>query len=146
VVRRVLIIEDNNEDFQAILRALGTAATDLAITRSLDGDDALDMLRETQHKEEQERLPDIILLDLNMPGTNGREILGEIKKDDSLKLIPVVVLSTSRHPKDIADCYRKGASGYCVKPINRTEFDDTIRAINSFWFHAVSLPGPLNIG
>ncbi len=138
--RRILIIEDNNEDFQAILRALGPANADVAITRSLDGDDALELLRETAAGDHRERLPQVILLDLNMPGTDGREILSELKADDLLKLIPVVVLSTSRHSKDIAFCYRNGASGYCLKPIDRATFDETIRAISSFWFHAVMLP------
>jgi CheY-like chemotaxis protein len=138
--RRILIIEDNNEDFQAILRALGPASADVAITRSLDGDDALEMLRETATGGKPEHLPQVILLDLNMPGTDGREILGEIKRDEVLKMIPVVILSTSRHSKDIADCYRKGASGYCLKPIDRIAFDETIRAISMFWFHAAMLP------
>jgi len=139
VARRILIIEDSNEDFQAILRALGPTA-DIAITRSLDGDDALEMLREIRQRGKVEHLPEVILLDLNLPGTDGREILTEIKRDEVLKLIPVVILSTSSDPKDIADCYRQGASGYCLKPIDRVRFDETIRAISSFWFRAVTLP------
>lgn len=140
MARRVLIIEDSNEDFQAILRSLGTAAADVAITRSLDGDDALDMLRDTRLRGKAEHLPQIILLDLNLPGTDGREILAEIKRDDFLKFIPVVILSTSTNPKDIADCYRDGASAYCLKAVNRNKFDETIQAINSFWFRAAVLP------
>jgi CheY-like chemotaxis protein len=138
MVRRVLIIEDNNEDFHSIIRALGPSA-DVTITRSFDGDDALGTLHEQGARVPRKDLPDVILLDLNLPGTDGREVLHEIKNDVSLKSIPIIVLSTSTHPKDIAYCYRNGASAYCLKPVDRVRFDETIHAINDFWFRTVIL-------
>jgi CheY-like chemotaxis protein len=136
--RRVLIIEDSNDDFQAIVSALGRACADVVVTHSRDGDDALDLMRCKDGAADH--LPQVILLDLNLPGTDGREVLADIKGDELLRGIPVVILSTSTHPKDIADCYDRGANGYCTKPISRIKFDATIAAITSFWFRAVSLP------
>jgi CheY-like chemotaxis protein len=140
MLERVLIIEDNNEDFQSILRALGDHSAQVTITRCLDGDDALDLLQACPPGEESSVLPSLILLDLNLPGTDGREILAEFKRDERLKVIPVVVLSTSDNAKDIVSCYRLGASAYCRKPIDRARFDETVRAIGAFWFRLVALP------
>jgi CheY-like chemotaxis protein len=127
MLERVLIIEDNNEDFQSILRALGDHSAQVTITRCLDGDDALDLLQACPPGEESSVLPSLILL-------------AEFKRDERLKVIPVVVLSTSDNAKDIVSCYRLGASAYCRKPIDRARFDETVRAIGAFWFRLVALP------
>ena len=138
--RRVLVIEDSNEDYTAILRAFERASADVDISRSETGDEALEKLREVALGGKFAQLPQLILLDLNLPGSDGREILSEIKSDESLKMIPVVVLTTSTNPRDVADCYRKGVSGYCTKGGGRTQFDATIRAIQTFWLETAVLP------
>jgi len=142
--RRVMIVEDNDEDFRAILRALDRAGADLTITRTFDGDEALEMLRDAAM--EGRALPEIVLLDLSLPGTDGREMLAEMKSDEWLRTIPVVVLSTSSAPEDVADCYRHGVSGYCVKSIDRVKFDETIAAIYTYWVRSVTLPERVFLG
>ena len=136
--RRLLIIEDNDEDFRSILRALDRAGADLTITRAIDGDDALEALRDSAI--EGRPLPDVVLLDLSLPGSDGRETLAAMKADEWLRAIPVVVLSTSAAPQDVADCYRNGVSGYCVKPIDLAKFDETIASIYLYWVRSVTLP------
>jgi CheY-like chemotaxis protein len=140
VTRRVLVIEDSNEDYTALVRAFDGAGADIAISRSFDGDDAVEMLRGMISGGRVIDLPQIILLDLNLPGTDGREILREMKSDALLKLIPIVVLSTSTNPSDVADCYRNGVNGYCTKGGDRAQFEATIDAINRFWFRSALLP------
>ncbi len=137
---RFLIIEDNVDDFEAITGSLGRACSDVVISHSWDGDEALDSLRNTGQNAKVEPLPDVILLDLNLPGTSGREILAEIKTDEQLKAIPVVILTTSALPRDVTDCYDRGANGYFLKALDRVEFDETIQAIDGFWLRAVALP------
>lgn len=142
--RRVLIVEDNEEDFRAILRAFDRIGADVAIARATDGDEALESMRSAAI--EGNPLPEIVLLDLSLPGTDGRETLAEMKGDDWLRAIPVIVLSTSSSPQDVADCYRHGVSGYCVKPIDRVKFDETIAAIYTYWVRSVTLPERVFLG
>ena len=84
--------------------------------------------------------PDLILLDLNLPRKDGREVLAEIKADDTLKRIPVVVLTTSKAEEDIFKAYGLHANCYVTKPVDFERFSDVVRAIETFWFTVVSLP------
>ena len=138
--RLVLIIEDSKEDYAAILRALNCDSSEVRIVHSLDGDAALANMRRDTERGELGRLPQLILLDLNLPGTDGREILLELKSDEQLKNIPVVVLTTSTNPRDIADCYGKGANVYCVKGGDGATFVETVQAFKRFWLEAAILP------
>jgi CheY-like chemotaxis protein len=140
----MMIIEDSTEDFEAILRALGTAGTDANIVHSSDGDEALERMRSIASSDVADELPQVILLDLNLPGTDGRDILLEIKADERLRSIPVVVLTTSTNPRDVAECYGNGANGYCVKGSDRATFTETIHAIKQFWLEAAVLPSRTN--
>ena len=138
--RRILIVEDSQEDYAAILRALDCKTEEVHITRNSDGDTALETLRELVADGKIGRLPQVILLDLNLPGTDGREVLHELKSDELLRVIPIVVLTTSTNPRDVAYCYRSGVSGYCVKGGDRATFVETIGAFKRFWLEAVILP------
>ncbi|MBT7486624.1 MAG: response regulator, partial [Rhodospirillales bacterium] len=84
----------------------------------------------------------VILLDLNLPGTDGREVLHDIKDNDSLKTIPVIVLTTSTDERDIEDCYSSGANSYMQKPVNLDGFMEAIQRLRDFWFKVVVLPKP----
>jgi CheY-like chemotaxis protein len=84
--------------------------------------------------------PDIILLDLNMPKKDGREVLAEIKADDDLKYIPVVIMTVSKDDKDILESYRLHANCYIKKPVKFTEFVEVVRSLENFWFSVVTLP------
>lgn len=145
----ILIVEDSDEDFEAIERAFKKTAITNPVFRCLDGDDALDFLHQTNAYNEalDESLkvprPAIILLDLNLPGTDGREVLEHIKADEYLRAIPVVVLTTSSNPKDIEICYQKGANSYLLKHVNLEKFNQAIQLLNDYWFKAVVLPGSI---
>ncbi len=86
------------------------------------------------------RVPSLILLDLNLPGTDGREVLEEIKQDEKLKIIPVIVFTTSSNPKDIESCYRFGVNSYVLKPINIDKSKEVMQSIVDYWFNIAVLP------
>lgn len=138
----LLVIEDSDEDFEAFGRMIRRSAVTNPIYRCIDGDDALDFLYRTGEyiNPAIAPRPGIILLDLNLPGTDGREVLEEIKQDDDLKIIPVVVFTTSSNPRDIEACYRHGVSGYIVKPIDINQLMRTVQNFINYWFEAVVLP------
>lgn len=137
----LLVIEDSDEDFEAFGRMLRRSSIANPIYRCTDGDEALDFLYQTgEYIDANAPRPAIILLDLNLPGTDGREVLEQIKQDDNLKIIPVVVFTTSSNPKDVEVCYRYGVNGYIVKPINVNKLMRTIQIVIEYWFEAVILP------
>ena len=85
----------------------------------------------------------MIVLDLNLPGTDGREVLRRIKQDQSLKTIPVVVFTTSNNPKDIEDCYQYGVNSYMIKPINFAQLKRDVQLLVDYWFEVTTLPDRL---
>lgn len=139
----LLIVEDSNEDFEALQRFLQRSPLTIPIQRCINGDQALAFLYRTGRYENQERLPrpGLIVLDLNLPGTDGREVLRQIKQDANLKTIPVVVFTTSNNPKDIGDCYQYGVNSYIVKPINFSQLKRDIQTLVDYWFDVTTLPG-----
>jgi CheY-like chemotaxis protein len=140
----LLVIEDSDEDFEAFGRLMQRSSIANPVYRCTDGDDALDFLHQTGEyiAPANAPRPSIILLDLNLPGTDGREVLEQVKQDDDLKIIPVVVLTTSSNPRDIEVCYRHGVNGYILKPIDVNKLMRTIQVVIDYWFEAVLLPDP----
>ena len=139
----LLVIEDSDEDFEALCRIINQVSiVSLSVQRCIDGDDALDFLyrQGEYHNGGNISYPELILLDLNLPGTDGREVLATIKQNEALKTIPVVVLSTSSNPKDIAVCYQSGCNSYMLKPLNNNELRDSVRMMLYYWFKATVLP------
>lgn len=140
--KTILIVEDNSEDYETALRACKKIGLDNPIVRCEDGDDALDYLfqRGKYAHDTSVLRPAIILLDLNMPGTDGFEVLSELKKDEKLRIIPVVVLTTSSSERDVETCYKAGASGYIQKPVNLDGFVEAVRRFKEYWFETAFLP------
>lgn len=138
----ILLVEDSPEDFETTQRAFRKSGLRNPIFRCSDGEEALDYLfRRGQYAEPGKApRPGVILLDLNLPGTDGREVLAEIKADPSLKQIPVVVLTTSADERDVEGCYRAGASSYIQKPVDLDGFMRAIERLNDYWFEVVILP------
>lgn len=138
----ILIVEDSPEDYEATVRALNKSGLHNPLFHCSDGDDALDFLhrRGTYTSAEEAPRPGIILLDLNLPGTDGREVLEEIKHDPDLKKIPVVVLTTSTDERDIEACYAAGANSYVQKPVNLDGFMKAIQRLKDYWFQIVVFP------
>jgi len=140
--RTILIVEDSPEDYETAVKGLRSAGVANPIFHVADGDQALDfLLRRGEYADpEKSPRPGIILLDLNLPGTDGREVLAAIKKSDGLKKIPVIVLTTSNDERDIEQCYQDGANSYIVKPVSFHEFMEAIRRLRDYWFEIVVLP------
>ncbi|QDV84124.1 response regulator [Stieleria sp.] len=138
----ILIVEDSPEDFEATVRALRSSGLRNSLYRCSDGDEALDYLhrRGDYASADTAPRPGIILLDLNLPGTDGREVLEEIKQDPELKKIPVVVLTTSTDERDIEACYEFGANSYIQKPVDLAGFVNAIQRLKDYWFRIVVFP------
>ena len=138
----LLIVEDSNEDFEVMQRFLQRSPVSIAIQRCVNGDQALAFLYRTGSYVDRKSSPrpKLIVLDLNLPGTDGREVLRQIKQDNRLKTIPVVVFTTSNNPKDIEDCYQYGANSYIVKPIDFAQLKRDIHALLEYWFEVTTLP------
>jgi CheY-like chemotaxis protein len=138
----ILIVEDSPEDYETTLRAFKKSGLANPVFRCEDGDEALDYLFRRGEYQDMEKSPrpGIILLDLNLPGTDGREVLREIKKDGTLKNIPVIILTTSTNEQDIEGCYDAGASSYLSKPVDLNGFMESIQRLTDYWFEIVILP------
>lgn len=138
----ILLVEDSPEDYETTARAFRRSGLKNPIFRCADGEEALDYLhRRGDYADPQKSpCPGVILLDLNLPGTDGREVLSEIKAHPRLKQIPVIVLTTSSDDRDVEACYRAGASSYIQKPVDLEGFMKAIERLNDYWFEVVILP------
>ncbi len=141
-VQPILLVEDSPEDYETTLRAFERAGVANPIYRCEDGDDALDYLfRRGQYEDPANSpRPGTILLDLNMPGTDGRDVLAEVKADPVLRKIPVIVLTTSSDERDIEDCYAFGANSYVQKPVDLKGFMEAVQRLKDYWFEIAILP------
>ena len=141
----ILLVENSPEDYEMAMRGLKKSGLRNPIQHCWDGDEALDYLHHRGAFAEHSApvAPGIILLDLNMPGMDGREVLEEIKRDPVLKQIPVVVLTTSADERDIQDCYRRGANSYMQKPLDFEGFMKAMSRLSNYWFEVVVLPNPV---
>lgn len=135
----ILLIEDDLADIKLTLRALEKARILNKIHVVRDGIEALEFLRREGDFADVPR-PDLILLDLNMPRKDGRETLHDIKTDDHLKSIPVVILTTSVDEVDISRSYLESANSYVTKPVDVNQFKDVMETIGAYWFSVVRLP------
>jgi len=135
----ILLVEDNKGDIGLITEFFidSKVITNLHIAE--DGEEAIRFLCD-KDKFLGSTLPDIIILDLNLPKKDGREVLKEIKENNDLKNIPVIILTTSSAEKDILRVYDLHANAYLIKPLNFDEFITVIKSIEDFWFKAVTLP------
>mgnify|MGYP000907469300 FL=1 len=139
--KTLLIVEDSDDDFFATERAFRKSGLANPIVRCSTGDQALDYLF---HRGEYAALADshpaIVLLDLNLPGTDGREVLRQVKLDPTLGKIPVIVLTTSDAEPDIEACYKAGANSYVQKPVDLKGFFDAIARLKEYWLEVAVLP------
>ena len=140
--RTILLVEDSPEDYEATVRSLRKARLRNPIFRCKDGDAALDYLyqRGPYASPDAAPRPGIILLDLNLPGTDGREVLTVIKQDENLKTIPVIVLTTSSDERDIAACYKAGANSYVTKPVDLDGLFHALQRLQEFWLEVAVYP------
>lgn len=134
----ILLVEDNPGDVRLTQEALRESKVLNHLAVAKDGVEALEMLRRQGPYTKQPR-PDLILLDLNLPRKDGREVLMEIKEDPILRRIPVVVLTTSEAEKDVHRAYDLGANCYIVKPVDLDQFINVVHTIEGFWLSIVKL-------
>jgi two-component system, chemotaxis family, response regulator Rcp1 len=135
----LLLVEDSEPDVRLTIEALREAKVKNRLWVVDDGVEALEFLRQQGRHADAPR-PDLILLDLNLPRKDGRQVLKEIKNDDSLKRIPVVVLTTSKSEEDVLRAYELHANCYITKPVDFNRFMDVVKSIENFWLTVVTLP------
>jgi two-component system response regulator len=138
----ILLVEDNEDDYEATCRAFKKANLHNPIVWCRSGPDALDRLKgKGAHRlGTRGSQPGLVLLDLNMPGMDGRKTLDAIKKDDTLKWIPVIILTTSADERDVLACYQMGANTYVQKPVSFEALIEAIRRLKEYWFEIAILP------
>lgn len=139
----ILLVEDNPADAELARIGLrnGKVANDVHVVE--DGEEALAFLRR-EGRYTDAPVPDLVLLDLNLPGMDGRETLRAIKNDPDLKSIPVVVLSTSDAAPDVADAYSNHANAFMIKPVDFAQFHELMTGLKEYWFTLVRLPSHLD--
>ena len=142
----ILVVEDSDEDFAALTRVINESGITQQITRACDGDDALDYLyHEGAYADPKSApRPAIILMDLNLPGTDGREVIQQVKQDDRLKEIPIVAFTTSSNARDIEACYSYGVNSYMLKPMGVALLRETIRELFNYWLKYALLPSDMD--
>jgi CheY-like chemotaxis protein len=143
-ISNVLLVEDSPGDVRLTQEAFRAANPSVYLHVANDGVEAMIFLR-NQGSHARAPRPDMILLDLNLPRMDGRQVLAEIKKDDALRMIPTVILTTSGAEADVAKSYQLQANCYLTKPVQLEAFEDLVRSINEFWLTTVRLPQKRNI-
>jgi CheY-like chemotaxis protein len=138
----ILLVEDDHGDQLLTCEALSESALAHQIVVVSDGEEALEYLNHTGRYADPAKAPrpDLILLDLNMPKINGRQLAARLKSDPALQTIPIVVLSTSDYHDDVAHCYKTGVNSYVHKPTNYDDFVATINAVEHYWLRVVQPP------
>jgi two-component system response regulator len=129
----ILVIDDNEDDFEAVARAFKKAGAPGAASLCTTGSDGLKFLREKGH-------PSLVMLDLNMPGMDGFQVLRHIREDEALKKLPVVIWTTSSNEKDIDACYQAGANAYMQKPVVFEDLLESVRRLKEYWLETALLP------
>jgi CheY-like chemotaxis protein len=135
----ILLVEDSETDAELTLQALKQGKLRNTVHHVQDGVEAMKFLRKEGEYANEAR-PDLVLLDLNMPKLDGREVLKQIRQHPTLKVIPVVVLTTSNQDQDILQTYGLAANSYIVKPVDLNSFFEVVRQISNFWVKVVALP------
>jgi CheY-like chemotaxis protein len=138
----ILLVEDNPADQQLCVRAFQKGKIKITIKIANDGQEAMDYLLNLNSFNDKLAFPrpDLILLDINMPRKDGKQVLKEIRSNPDLKVIPVIMLTTSDQEKDIFDSYNLGVNAYISKPVRINDFASAIEKIEDFWFSLSSLP------
>lgn len=137
--REVLLVEDNPGDARLMREAFETVEAETTLHTVDTADDALDFLRR-RVDDDSLPLPDLVLLDLKLPGKDGSEVLESVRNDPQLRLLPVIVLTSSEDSEDIERCYDAQANAYLTKPVDADEFDSLVNTVERFWFGQVRLP------
>ncbi len=138
----ILVVEDSDEDFAAIERILRRSQAPVGLRRCTRAEQTFTVLEEMRESGRgTSRFPSLIVLDLNLPGRDGRYVLTELRRQPELKKIPVVIFSTSNDPQDVTWCYENGANSYHVKDLDYDIFKHAVEQLRSYWLTSAKLPG-----
>ena len=137
-IATILVAEDSDEDFEILAWACAEADMKNPLVRARSGEDVIRIMRARLDSDDE--LPLLIILDLNLIGMGGQDVLKTLKNDERLRKVPVIVLSTSDNPRDVEACYQEGANAYSVKPLDLDRFVAFARQIKAYWLDFVILP------
>ena len=141
-LRPILVVEDSDEDFETVQDAARQSGMQNPVLRARSGDECLQLLQMWRTgMRSSDMLPLLVLLDLNTPCSDSRDVLGEVRRDELLGSLPVVVLSASASPRDLQFCYANGANAYHVKPVIYSMHLKVIQEIFNYWLGSAVLPG-----
>jgi len=135
----ILLVEDSPSDARLTIETLKDGRLLNSVHHVTNGEEAVAFLRRESQYQDAPR-PDIVLLDINLPRKSGLEVLGEVKADPDLRSIPVVILSTSNHEKDVLSAYGLNANCYITKPVDLEKFIEVVKSVDHFWVNIVALP------
>lgn len=138
----VLLIEDNQDDIDLTLRALRLNDVDNEVVVVRDGAAAVEYLLHSDSADSAGSLPRLVLLDINLPKLSGLDVLRRLRENERTRVLPVVMLSTSSHDRDVRESYASGANSFIVKPVSFGEFTETVRQLGSYWLLLNQGPWP----
>ena len=145
--RRMLLVEDNEDDIELTLRALRKNNLENEVFIARTGDEALDWLFRTGvHATREGDLPEVVLLDLKLPGMSGLDVLKTIRADERTRTLPVVILTSSSEDRDMVESYKLGANSYVQKPVDFSEFLEATRQLGMYWLVLNRRPAPGSAG
>ena len=137
----ILLIEDNPADQEMTRRALARANGSVALVVVQDGEEAINyLLRREPYAAEETPVPDLVLLDLNLPRLSGKDVIRRVRAEENVRHLPLIVMSTSYAPEDVMESYRLGCNSYLLKPNRFDEFVATMEQLTNYWFDSVHLP------
>lgn len=137
--KSIMLVEDNPVDAELMIRTFHKVGLSVPVVVCETGDEGLDYLESTLKRSDRD-IPQMIFLDLNLPGLDGREVLQTIKENPSISSVPIIVLSTSNDEHDIEACYRNGANSFLIKPDNPNDYVSMFQKFKEYWFDTVKLP------
>lgn len=135
----ILLVEDNPGDVRLIEEAINSTERETRLRIATDGEEAVELLTQ-QAGDVRSTLPDLVFLDLNLPGRDGRAVLDAIRGHERLRALPVIILTSSENSDDVARCYSATANAYLTKPIGPVEYRSLVEAVERFWFERAQLP------
>lgn len=140
---RILLVEDNEADLKIAVRAFASSVPPSRLWTAHSGQDALDFVygRAAYAGRPEGERPDLLVLDLNMPGIDGFTVIEMLKKDPAMREIPIVILTTSRHENDVLRAYQSGAASYISKAVDYADFKRSVNGLCEYWTHVSLLPG-----
>jgi CheY-like chemotaxis protein len=140
----ILVIEDNDQDFEVLQRVFGRVGVTAPLLRLRSGEDALRVLLDEMPQDGPFRGPRMLILDLYLPGKDGRQVLAGLKADARYRRLPVIVFSGSDEPDDVLSCYDQSANCYMTKPVGYDQFVEAVQAFRDFWLTIALLPSDLS--